>query len=362
MTDNQQQPVDNHDENSGSTTASPSVRPPSTRMRVAYAALAGAAFGAVASAVASALTGKGVADGVKAVVAGAGDTVKSVADGVKATIIDGAVGAVQGAVQGVASSVQPTIDSLVNAVQGVAEGIQPPVEGTADAVQGVPSYVQPPVEGTADAVQGVPSYVQPPVEGTVEAARVSAPLEQQQVVERTPPVDAVKPVASAKVEFQEPQVARMQVEQEITEIAKPVASAKVEFQEPQVARMQVEQETAKTQNASDAPHSIANDPTINVALDATSNAALVELLLSKAAKELAMSYYEQLPGLVVAEIHRLATNPTPEEKERIRDSWAKALQPLAMAIIQSGELFNASTAIAAAKNGYLKQQNQVENQ
>lgn len=334
MTDNQQQPVDNHDENSGSTTASPSVRPPSTRMRVAYAALAGAAFGAVASAVASALTGKGVADGVKAVVAGAGDTVKSVADGVKATIIDGAVGAVQGAVQGVASSVQPTIDSLVDAVQGVAEGIQPPVEGTADAVQGVPSYVQPPVEGTADAVQGVPSYVQPPVEGTVEAARVSAPLEQQQVVARTPPVDAVKPVASAKVEFQE----------------------------PQVARMQVEQETAKMLNASDATHSIANDATTNVALDATSNAALLELLLSKAAKELAMSYYEQLPGLVVAEIHRLATNPTPEEKERIRDSWAKALQPLAMAIIQSGELFNASTAIAAAKNGYLKQQNQVENQ
>jgi hypothetical protein len=340
MTDNQQQPVDNHDENSGSTTDRPSARPPSTRLRVAYAALAGATFGAVASAVAAALTGKGVGDGVKAVVQGAGDTVKGVADAVKATIIEGAVDAVKG----VASSVQPTIDSVLDAVQGVAESIQPPVEGTGDAVQGVPSYVQPPVEGEQHAV------------------RVSAPLEQEQVVERTPPVDAVKPVASAKVEFQEPQVARMQVEQETAEIAKPVASAKVEFQEPQVARMQVEQEMAKMHNAPDATHGVAHDASINGALDATSNAALVELLVSKAAKELAMSYYEQLPGLVVAEIHRLATNPTLEEKERIRNSWAKALQPLAMAIIQSGELFNASTAIAAANNGHLKQQNQLENQ
>ena len=312
MTDNQQQPVDNHDENSGSTTDRPSARPPSTRLRVAYAALAGATFGAVASAVAAALTGKGVGDGVKAVVQGAGDTVKGVADAVKATIIEGAVDAVKG----VASSVQPTIDSVLDAVQGVAESIQPPVEGTGDAVQGVPSYVQPPVEGEQHAV------------------RVSAPLEQEQVVERTPPVDDVKPVAPAKVEFQEPQVARMQVEQEM----------------------------AKMHNAPDATHGVANDATINVALDATSNAALVELLVSKAAKELAMSYYEQLPGLVVAEIHRLATNPTLEEKERIRNSWAKALQPLAMAIIQSGELFNASTAIAAANNGHLKQQNHRENQ
>jgi hypothetical protein len=83
------------------------------------------------------------------------------------------------------------------------------------------------------------------------------------------------------------------------------------------------------------------------------SSALVQLLLNQVGSELAMSFYEQLPAVVLAEIQRLSTNPTPEEQQRIKDSWTKALEPIAIAIIQSGQLFKSSN-LYPTNNGYQK--------
>ncbi|HAZ43497.1 MAG TPA: hypothetical protein DDW76_11635 [Cyanobacteria bacterium UBA11369] len=240
------QPFDRYEENAGS--AEPSVDAAAenidpltdqsdvgkagTCRRVANAALVGAGVGAVAGAFAAALTGKGVADGVKAIVDGAVDTVKEAAENVKSTIIEGAE----------------------NTVKGVAYGVNSTVE-----------------------------------EGDVY--QVSNPLE----------VEATRPVAPGNK----------------------------------------------------------GDETNNVANNATSSDALLQMLLNQVGTELARSFYEQLPAVVLAEIQRLATNPTLEEKQWITDRWAKALEPLAMAMIVSAQSYKTGTPLTET-NGYHKQVNHQE--
>ncbi len=250
------QPFDRYEENAGS--AEPSVDAAAenidpltdqsdvgkagTCRRVANAALVGAGVGAVAGAFAAALTGKGVADGVKAIVDGAVDTVKEAAENLKSTIIEGAE----------------------NTVKGVAYGVNSTVE-----------------------------------EGDIY--QVSTPVEKAGVVERTPPVEATRPVAPGNK----------------------------------------------------------GDETNNVANNATSSDALLQMLLNQVGTELARSFYEQLPAVVLAEIQRLATNPTLEEKQWITDRWAKALEPLAMAMIVSAQSYKTGTPLTET-NGYHKQVNHQE--
>lgn len=289
------QPFDRHDENADSITAEPSVdlagtdasandntdpiterpdvRPAGTCKRVANAALAGATLGAVAGAIAAALTGKGVADGVKAIVDGAADTVKEAAENVKSTIIEGAVGTVKGVTGGVNSTIEGTPDT----VKSVADGVNSTLESDVG-----------------------------------DLWQVSTPLEKERVVERTPPIDATKPVAPGKVDFHQGEVAL---------------------------------------DENDVTHGVANDATLNAHNSATTSDALLQMLLNQVGTQLARSFYEQLPAVVLAEIQRLATNPTLEEKQWITDRWAKSLEPLATAIILSGQSFNAGAA-SAATNGH----------
>ncbi|GET35536.1 hypothetical protein [Microseira wollei] len=262
------QPFDWHDEKADSITADPSVdaaatgaeanentdpltdrsdvRKAGTCRRVANAALVGAGLGAVAGAFAAALTGKGVADGVKAIVDGAVDAVKEAAENVKSTIIEGAE----------------------NTVKGVAYGANSTVENR-------------------------------------DQNQVSTPLEN----ERTPPVEATRPVAAG--------------------------------------------------NKGDVTNGVANYVTLNAANSATSSDALLQMLLNQVGTELARSFYEQLPAVVLAEVQRLATNPTLEEKQWITDRWAKALEPLAMATILSVQSYKKGTPLTE-NNGYHKQVNHQE--
>lgn len=257
------QPFDWHDEKADSITADPSVdaaatgaeanentdpitdRKAGTCRRVANAALVGAGVGAVAGAVAAALTGKGVADGVKAIVDGAVDAVKEAAENVKSTIIEGAE----------------------NTVKGVAYGANSTVEDR-------------------------------------DQNQVSTFLEN----ERTPPVEATRPVAAG--------------------------------------------------NKGDVNNNVANYVKLNAANSATSSDALLQMLLNQVGTELARSFYEQLPAVVLAEVQRLATNPTLEEKQWITDRWAKALEPLAMAMILSAQSYKKGTPLTE-NNGYHKQVNQM---
>ena len=106
-------------------------------------------------------------------------------------------------------------------------------------------------------------------------------------------------------------------------------------------------------------NNVANHVTLNGANSATSSDALLQMLLNQVGTELARSFYEQLPAIVLAEIQRLATNPTLEEQQWITDRWAKALEPLAMATILSAQSYNTGTPLTET-NGYHKQLNHLE--
>ena len=275
------QPFDRHDENTGRIPAQSSVppaetgidgadttldganedtdaapeesgiQPTGTRRRVANAALAGATFGAVVSAAAAAFTGKGVGEGLKAIVEGVTDLV----------------------IKGATASVSPTIEGAMDTLKGAAVGVQPTIEYPWDTLQSA-TGVQPAIEDASNTLKAAAEPVKPPVS----------------------PVDSI----------------------------------------PQ---------------SLDPPP--ATGATGSVANDVMNSSALVQLLLSQVGSELAMSFYEQLPAVVLAEIQRLSTNPTPEEQQRIRDSWTKALEPIAIAIIQSGQLFKPST-VYPTNNGHRK--------
>jgi pimeloyl-ACP methyl ester carboxylesterase len=262
------QPLDWYEENAGSITAEPRIDEAATGAqandntdnltnesdvsragtcrRVANAALVGASLGAVAGACAAALTGKGVADGVKTIVDGAAQTVKEASENVKTMIIAGAA----------------------DTAKGIAYGVNSTVEEE-------------------------------------EQTQVATPLDKEQVFERTSPVEASRSVSSGQVEFD------------------------------------------------------AKNTTLNAANSSTSSDALVQMLLHQVGTELAKSFYEQLPAFVLGEIQRLATNPTLEEQQWIRDKWAKALEPLAMAIIESTQSYNTEVSLIR-NNGYSQQVNHVE--
>lgn len=252
--------------NDDSLTDQSGVHPAGTRRRVTNAALAGAAFGAVVSAAAAALTGKSVSDGVKVLAEVAVDKLKEAVEGVQPAL-ENAFSTAEGS--------QPNVENTGNAVQESAESFKPSVENAG-------SNVQPSAERTQ------PSVVPPSIPAPVEA-----------------------PAATASYQSV----------------------------------------------ASHATPSATNNETLNMANDAMNNHALVQLLLSQVSSQLAMSFYEQLPAAVLAEVQRLATNPTPEERQRIRDSWAKALEPVAIAIVQSVQSFDANAVISAANNGHYKQHN-----
>ena len=411
MSENKQ-PFDQQEENTGSVTAQPDVRSAGTRMRVAYAAIAGATVGAVVSAVAAAFTGKGVSDGVKAVVEGAVDTVKRTAEGVKSTVVEGAVETVKQASGGVqptkedtsdtvkaatedvqptgedafdaakaaTENVQPTEEDPQDAVKTAIEGIKFTVKDTLDTVKAATEEIKFTVKDTLDTVKAAAEEIKFTVEGDVttvhgghDASQVSASVKKEGVVEQPPHVDADWLVASGKADFPKEKVARMEVEEETAETPNLITDG-MRLDEPSsIHNLQMKQERIqlleKIENSSPfkATHSVAdgttpavaNNVTPNVGNDATSSAALVQLLLSQVGTEMAMSYYEQLPVVLFTEIQRLATNPSLEEKQRIRDSWAKALEPLALAIVRSGQSFDVNTALATS-NGHHKPVNQLK--
>ncbi|MEW5856110.1 MAG: hypothetical protein AB1861_01790 [Cyanobacteriota bacterium] len=268
------------------------VQPAGTRRRVANAALAGATFGAVVSAAAAAFTGKGVGEGFKAIVEGAADLViKSAAAGVQPTI-EVAMDSLKGA----AAGVQPTIEDPWDTLKG-AVAVQPTIaiEDASDTLQSSAASVQPTIEVARDTLQSPAASVQP----TIEVARDTLQSPAEPVKPPVSPVDSIP--------------------QSIPQLDPPPATG--------------------------ATGSVAND--------VMNSSALVQLLLNQVGSELAMSFYEQLPAVVLAEIQRLSTNPTPEEQQRIKDSWTKALEPIAIAIIQSGQLFKSSN-FYPTNNGYQK--------
>lgn len=242
--------LDGANEDTDAATEESGIQPTGTRRRVANAALAGATFGAVVSAAAAAFTGKGVGEGLKAIVEGAADLV----------------------IKGATAGVPPTIEGAMDTLKAAA-GVQPTIEDPWDTLQGA-AGVQPTIEASNTLKAAAEPVVKPPVS----------------------PVDSI----------------------------------------PQ---------------SLDPPP--ATGATGSVANDVMNSSALVQLLLSQVGSELAMSFYEQLPAVVLAEIQRLSTNPTPEEQQRIRDSWTKALEPIAIAIIQSGQLFKSST-VYPTNNGHRK--------
>lgn len=273
--------ADANEENADSTT--PQLV--STRRRVANAALAGAAFGAIASAAAAAFTGKGVSDGVKAVAEVALDKLKEAAEDLTPTV-------------------ESAVDKFKETAFSTAEGSQSNFENAGDIKQ-APESVKPSIED---------------IRGTAKqsAEDINPPVSPHQSI---PPIPPSSDVAVN------------------TGVAQDAAFKSADSV------------VGHTTN------SVVNDATLGTANNATNNAALVQLLLSQVGPELAMSFYEQLPAVLLTEIQRLATNPTPEERQRIRDSWAKALEPVAIAIVQSVQSFNTSTALTAASNGHHPQVN-----
>jgi hypothetical protein len=275
------------------TTEESGVQPAGTRRRVANAALAGATFGAVVSAAAAAFTGKGVGEGFKAIVESAADLViKSAAAGVQPTI-EGAIDSLKGA----AAGVQPTIEDPWDTTPKGAVAVQPiiAIEDGSDTLQSPAVSVQPTIQDARDTLQSSAASVQP----TIEVARDTLKGAAEPVKTPVSPVDSIP--------------------QSIPQLDPPPATG--------------------------ATGSVAND--------VMNSSALVQLLLNQVGSELAMSFYEQLPAVVLAEIQRLSTNPTPEEQQRIKDSWTKALEPIAIAIIQSGQLFKSSN-FYPINNGYQK--------
>lgn len=197
--------------------------------------------------------------------------------------------------------------------KGVADGVKAIVDGTVDTVKEAAENVKSTIiEGAADTVKGVSYGVNSTVEDG-DRTQVSTPLETEGVVEPTPPVEATRPVAPGKVDFHQV----------------------------------------------DVTNGVANNAMLNAANSATSTDALLQMLLNQVGTELARSFYEQLPAVILAEIQRLATNPTLEEQQWITDRWAKALEPLAMATILSAQSYNTG-AVLAASNGYQNQLNHLE--
>ncbi len=281
-------------EETETTTEESGVQPTGTRRRVANAALAGATFGAVVSAAAAAFTGKGVGEGFKAIVESAADLViKSAAAGVQPTI-EGAIDSLKGA----AAGVQPTIEDPWDTTSKGAVAVQPiiAIEDGSDTLQSPAASVQPTIEVARDTLQSSAASVQP----TIEHARDTLKGAAEPVKPPVSPVDSIP---------------------------------------------QLDPPAAASATAASATGSVAND--------VMNSSALVQLLLNQVGSELAMSFYEQLPAVVLAEIQRLSTNPTPEEQQRIKDSWTKALEPIAIAIIQSGQLFKSSN-FYPINNGYQK--------
>jgi len=310
------QPFDRHDENTGRIPAQSSVppaetgidgadttldganedtdaaleesgiQPTGTRRRVANAALAGATFGAVVSAAAAAFTGKGVGEGLKAIVEGVTDLV----------------------IKGATASVSPTIEGAMDTLKGAAVGVQPTIEYPWDTLQSA-TGVQPAIEDASNTFKGAAAGVQPTIEDPWDTLKGAAGVQ--------PTIEDASNTLKAAAEPVKPPVS-------------PVDSIPQSLDPPP---------------ATGATGSVAND--------VMNSSALVQLLLSQVGSELAMSFYEQLPAVVLAEIQRLSTNPTPEEQQRIRDSWTKALEPIAIAIIQSGQLFKPST-VYPTNNGHRK--------
>ena len=271
------------------TTEESGVQPAGTRRRVANAALAGATFGAVVSAAAAAFTGKGVGEGFKAIVESAADLVIKSAAAGVQPTIEGAIDSLKGA----AAGVQPTIEDPWDTTSKGAVAVQPiiAIEDGSDTFQSPAVSVQPTIEVARDTLQSSAASVQPTIEDANDTFKSAA----EPVKPPVSPVDSIPQIDPP-----------------------PAASA-----------------------------------TGSVANDVMNSSALVQLLLNQVGSELAMSFYEQLPAVVLAEIQRLSTNPTPEEQQRIRDSWTKALEPIAIAIIQSGQLFKSSN-FYPTNNGYQK--------
>jgi len=310
------QPFDRHDENTGRIPAQSSVppaetgidgadttldganedtdaaleesgiQPTGTRRRVANAALAGATFGAVVSAAAAAFTGKGVGEGLKAIVEGVTDLV----------------------IKGATASVSPTIEGAMDTLKGAAVGVQPTIEYPWDTLQSA-TGVQPAIEDASNTLKGAAAGVQPTIEDPWDTLKGAAGVQ--------PTIEDASNTLKAAAEPVKPPVS-------------PVDSIPQSLDPPP---------------ATGATGSVAND--------VMNSSALVQLLLSQVGSELAMSFYEQLPAVVLAEIQRLSTNPTPEEQQRITDSWTQALEPIAIAIIQSGQLFKPST-VYPTNNGHRK--------
>jgi hypothetical protein len=329
------QPFDRHDENTGRIPAQSSVppaetgidgadttldganedtdaaleesgiQPTGTRRRVANAALAGATFGAVVSAAAAAFTGKGVGEGLKAIVEGVTDLV----------------------IKGATASVSPTIEGAMDTLKGAAAGVQPTIEYPWDTVQSA-TGVQLAIEDASNTLKGAAAGVQPAIEDASNTLKATAAGVQPTIED---PWDTLKGSAG--------------VQPTIEDASNTLKAAAEPVVKPPVSPVDSIPQFLDTPPGTGATGSVAND--------VMNSSALVQLLLSQVGSELAMSFYEQLPAVVLAEIQRLSTNPTPEEQQRIRDSWTKALEPIAIAIIQSGQLFKPST-VYPTNNGHRK--------
>ncbi|MBD2002908.1 MULTISPECIES: hypothetical protein [Cyanophyceae] len=280
--------LDGANEDTDAATEESGIQPTGTRRRVANAALAGATFGAVVSAAAAAFTGKGVGEGLKAIVEGVTDLV------------------IKGATAGVA----PTIEGAMDTLKGAAVGVQPTIEYTWDTLQSA-TGVQPTIEDASNTLKPTAAGVQPTIED---------------------PWDTLKPAAAG-------------VQPTIENASNTLKAAAEPVVKPPISPVDSIPKSLDPPPATGAAGSVAND--------VMNSSALVQLLLSQVGSELAMSFYEQLPAVVLAEIQRLSTNPTPEEQQRIRDSWTQALEPIAIAIIQSGQLFKPST-VYPTNNGHRK--------
>ncbi|MBD1933525.1 MULTISPECIES: hypothetical protein [Cyanophyceae] len=281
------------------------IQPTGTRRRVANAALAGATFGAVVSAAAAAFTGKGVGEGLKAIVEGVTDLV----------------------IKGATASVSPTIEGAMDTLKGAAVGVQPTIEYPWDTLQSA-TGVQPAIEDASNTFKGAAAGVQPTIEDANNTLKAAAAGVQPTIED---PWDTLKGSAG--------------VQPTIEDASNTLKAAAEPVVKPPVSPVDSIPQSLDPPPATGATGSVTND--------VMNSSALVQLLLSQVGSELAMSFYEQLPAVVLAEIQRLSTNPTPEEQQRIRNSWTKALEPIAIAIIQSGQLFKPST-VYPTNNGHRK--------
>ncbi|MBD2741334.1 YsnF/AvaK domain-containing protein [Coleofasciculus sp. FACHB-1120] len=174
---------------------------------------------------------KDAANSVKDATHNVADSVKGASEDVKPAVKD-AANSVKGATQDVKSSVQSSAKDAANSVKGATQDAKSSVKGAANNVktaaedakstnhqnitpsdnQNVKLYEEQLIAGKAQVKTGeigIGKRVE------TKTANVSIPVEKERVViERTNPVDAGTPVSPSQVDFQNQEVARMEVHEE----------------------------------------------------------------------------------------------------------------------------------------------------